>query len=229
MVMIPEMVGQVLIITDIHSKTDGSMRQIVMITFLINGFYNCFSQDLIKVKLLKEDSTNKVSERFESHAPGGYAGSELLLKNDNSYEYKVGTDLSNQFSSGTWKKKGKFLILNSSIQKDGLPIKIAYGSNGTFEKDFRIAVIKNIKGDFIPGFVLVNNDSNKCDPSLGFCNESFDKINRVKVLLENGMSSKWIEVEKPSEKIILTLMTDVSMFKYVPMDDVKFNTRRNSL
>jgi hypothetical protein len=69
--------------------------------------------------------------------------------------------------------------------------------------------------------VLINNDTTKCLPIIGSYNGLFEKINRVKILFENGMSSKWMTVNG-ERKVALTVLTDASIRNYVVMNRRRF-------
>lgn len=113
---------------------------------------------------------------------------------------------------------------------DNIPAEISYGENRKFVNSFDIAVVENINHEPLTDvFVLVNNDTIKCLPMIGMCNCVFEKIDRVKIIFENGMSSEWIPVKFNEGKIALTVLTDVSIRNYVVMNKRRFKLDGNYL
>ena len=132
-----------------------------------------------------------------SHEEEGAGVVQLLLKTDGTFLYNKNTSADQQISEGKWVLKKEYITLNSTLQKNNIPIKLNYGNNGDFVDDLNIAVVKNIRNlPLTDAFVFVNNDSTKCLPLMGRCNCLFKTIKKVKVVFENGLSSKWISVKK---------------------------------
>lgn len=77
-----------------------------------------------------------------------------------------------------------------------------------------------------PALMLIRSE---CLPMIGMCKGSFDKIARVKVVFENGMSSKWITVRGDKNKVAITILTDVSIRNYITMNKQLFRLDGNYL
>ncbi len=207
----------------------GKMKSYIIFLLFFFSFGSCFTQDLKKAPLSKQDSIDNVIMRYEYLAKDESGGIILLLRKDHTYRYDLGTHLYQTMSEGIWWKSNNAILLKSFIQKDDIPVSIKYGNDGTFADSFKVSIVKNIKGDFLPAFVFINNDSVKCDPSLGFCDNEYTEIKRIKVVLENGLSSKWINIENSDEKIIITVMTEQPLLRYTVMCDEKYTIKGDLL
>lgn len=190
------------------------MKQIVylILTLLFSQF--AVSQTFKKQTLSDRDKNKGVVLRFECVNEDSSAGILFLFKNDQTYDYESATHIYHSYSKGSWFRTGDIINVKSSIQSDNLPIKLSYGSEGVFEDGFRISTVANTKGEFVPAFVFINSDSVKCDPSLGICNATYGAIKRIKVVLENGISSKWIDVNNSEEKIAVTILSTEILLNY---------------
>ncbi|MEC5145471.1 hypothetical protein [Chitinophaga sp. 212800010-3] len=190
---------------------------IVTIIIFISICGNC--QTLRKDLITKSDRTKGISFKFSYSAKDSYGVVSLILNKDSTFSYSSNTFATHEISEGKWKMSKGLLILESTLQMDNIPTGISYGGNRKFVDSFDIAVIENIKYELLTDtFVVVNNDTIKCLPMIGKCNSLFEKIDRVKIVFENGMSSKWIPVKFNERKITLTVLTDVPISNYVVMN-----------
>ncbi|NSL85336.1 hypothetical protein ECE50_000735 [Chitinophaga sp. Mgbs1] len=147
----------------------------------------------------------------------------MILNKNKTYFYSINTFAYHGISEGKWKLVDNLLTLESTYKRNNIPVEISYENESSSIDSFDIAVVRNIKHELLTSaFVLVNNDSLKCLPSIGRCNGSLGIINRVKVLFENGISSKWIVVEEKKARLQLTVLTDISIENYIIMNKQKF-------
>lgn len=198
----------------------------VIVLYSICG--NC--QALKREHVTKKDKMNGVFLKFNYSAKDSYGVINLILKKDNTYSYSVNTFATHKISEGKWKMVKDLLVLESTFQMDNVPAEISYEKNAKFVDSFDIAVVQNFKGELLmDAFVLINNDTIKCLPMIGKCNASFERIDSVKVVFENGMSSKWITVKSDERKIGLTVLTDASIGNYLVMNKRKFKLNGNYL
>jgi len=187
-------------------------------------------QDLQKLALTKEDSAKGVLFKYEYNATDSYGNISLFLNNDKTYTYRQTSFAINDTSEGKWEISKDQLILKSTLQKNNIPVQISYGTNGDFTGSLNIAVVKNIaKQNLTDATVLVNNDTIECLPLTGQCTGSFESIKKVKVVFENGLSSEWICIKKGETKILLTVLSEISIENYIVMDDKKFKIEDNYL
>ncbi|WP_212002735.1 hypothetical protein [Chitinophaga sp. HK235] len=187
-------------------------------------------QILNKEILTKNETQNGVFLKFSYSAKNSYGVVRLILKKNNTYYYSVNTCATHGVSEGKWRMFKDVLILESALQMDNIAAKISYDESGRFIDSFDIAVVKNVKNELLTeAFVLINNDSIKCLPMIGRYNGSFDRINRVKIVFENGMSSKWIVVKKGTKKVLLTILTDAIIDNYIVLNKLKFKLRGDFL
>lgn len=206
-----------------------------MRVFLIAAIIISFSepgsgQTLKKEPITKSDRMKGIFLKFNYSDKDGYGGVSLMLKRDSTFSYGINTCATHEISEGKWKMSKDLLILESTFQMDNIPAEISYGENRKFVDSSVIAVVENVKHELLmEAFVLVNNDTIKCLPMVGMCNGLFEKIERVKIVFENGMSSAWIPVKVNERKIALTILTDVSIRNYIVMNKRKFKLDGNYL
>ncbi|MEV4886800.1 hypothetical protein MRBLMN1_005377 [Chitinophaga ginsengisegetis] len=201
---------------------------IVVIITLFSIYGNC--QTLKKEPVAKSDRMNGVFLKFNFSAKDSHSVIRLILKRDSTFSYRANTFATHEISEGKWKMSKGLLILESTFQMDDIPAEVNYGGNGKFVDSCDIAVVENIKHELLTdAFVVVNNDTIKCLPMIGKCNSSFEKIDRVKIVFENGMSSEWIPVKFNEKKVALTVLTDIPIRNYVVMNKRKFKLVGNHL
>lgn len=201
---------------------------VITLAILFSTLGNC--QILVKQALTKEDKMSGVLNKYSYEATDSYAIITLILKKDNTYVYNMNSTASRGISEGKWKICENVLVLESTFQVDNVPVKINYSKNGKFVDSLNIAIVENIKRELLTDvFVLVNNDTTKCLPAIGMCNNIFKKIEKVKIVYENGMSSKWIPVKANQKKISITILTDIPLENYIVMHERRFKLSDNYL
>jgi len=207
-----------------------NMKFFWILTITVFFSKHLYGQTLRKVSLNKEDKDSSVFLEFIHRASHSYGIVSLVLKKDSTYFYSANTFTKHELSEGKWTIKRELLVLESSIQIDNVPAAISNETNGKFVNNFDVAVVKNIKNELLTeAFVLINNDTIKCLPVIGQCNASFGKINRVKIVFENGMSSKWLNIMNDTRKIQLTVLTDIPIRNYVVMHKRTFKLKGDYL
>lgn len=193
------------------------------IVFLMPLLFFCLvpkSQCLQKTFLTKQDSLQGVVLKYEYKATDSYNTISLVLNKNKTYLYHQLSFAINSVSSGKWKISKNYLTLKSTLQKNNIPVRIDYGTDGDFASNSNIAIVKNIVNKPLTDVtVLVNNDSIECLPLTGQCTGSFKRIKKVKILFENGCSSKWLFVKEGATKILLTVLSEIPIEDYVVMNN----------
>ncbi|WPQ63675.1 hypothetical protein SIO70_02220 [Chitinophaga sancti] len=189
---------------------------------------NC--QTLKKERITKNDRMKGISLKFTYSSKDSYSFVSLILKKDNTFAYSANTIGTHQVSEGTWKLSEGLLILESTFQMNNIPVEISNLDNRKFVDSCDIAVVENVKHELLTNvFVVVNNDTIKCLPMIGMCNSGYDKIDSVKIVFENGMSSGWIPIKFNEKKIAITVLTDVPIGNYLVMNERRFKLDGNYL
>lgn len=198
----------------------------VIIFFSICG--NC--QTLKKERITKDDRMKGIFLKFNYSANDSYAIVSLILKKDNTFSYSANTIGTHKISEGTWKLSEGLLILESTFQMNNVPAEISSRENRKFIDSCDIAIVENVKHELLTdAFVLVNYDTIKCLPMIGMCKGGYEKIDSVKIVFENGISSGWIPIKFNERKIALTVLTDVPIWNYVVMNKRRFKLDGNYL
>ncbi|MBC9929053.1 hypothetical protein [Chitinophaga qingshengii] len=199
------------------------MKISLFFTLFLIGTLPALAQLLQRVPLIDAEREHNVILKFKDSTLDEFAGISITLYRNGTYDYLQYTCASKLRSEGKWKIKKKLLILESTLQQHNIPVKINNDSNNRFVDSCRIAIVKNLKDELIRPIVHVNNDAIRCLPDLGLCGPVVEHIKRVKVVFQNGLSSKWIPVKKGTERIALTVqLTDTFIETYLVMHRRKF-------
>lgn len=178
-------------------------------------------QELLEGTLTKVDSRNGIIHKYEFDCPDSYCEIRLVLFKDYTYTYSLKTFNRDVFSNGKWSRKKDTLIIKSFIQKDNVPVKLTY-SNDTAGRinSFKVAIVRNKKGQLMTdGLVKINCDSILCLPMMGGCIGRYESIDSLKIVFENGMSSKWLKIgAKDFNKVTPIVQTDFLISSYDPLN-----------
>ncbi|WP_440671751.1 hypothetical protein [Chitinophaga sp. 22321] len=216
--------------TQVNYLTINNMRIffIVSLVSFFSTYGNC--QRLKKELTTKNDRMKGISLKFSYSAKDSYYLVSLILKRDSTFSYSLNTCATHEISQGKWKISKDLIILESTFQSNNIPAEVSYGENRKFVDSFDIAIVENTKHELLTdAFVAVNNDTIKCLPMIGKCNGLYEKIDSVKIVFENGMSSEWIPIKSNNRKIVLTVLTDVSIRDYIVMNKRRFKLDGNYL
>lgn len=189
---------------------------------------NC--QTLKKERITKNDRMQGISHKFYYSAKDSHGLVRLILKKDKTFSYSANTTGTHQISDGTWELSEGLLILESTFQMNNIPAEISSLEDRKFVDSCDIAVVENVNHELLTdAFVVVNNDAIKCLPMIGMCKGEYEKIDSVKIVFENGMSSGWMPIKFNERKIALTVLTDVPIRNYVVMNRIRFRWHGNYL
>lgn len=199
--------------------------------YLTLNLYTTQAQELKKHKLDREDVKKGVWAYYEYREKDSYGYVGLQLFKNGAYQYKVETAGYSSFSKGKWIMKNKVLLLTSDIKKNDLPVKLNYLIDSPVNASFKISIVKNLKDELLTdAFVYINNDSLQCLPLTETCLGTYDKIDRIKVVFENGMRSKWIKVEhKVYKQLQPVLQLDFNISSYEAIDSEKYKVLKSSI
>ncbi len=198
--------------------------------FFYISFFSCnlsFGQYLTELQLTKNDTINGIVRKYKYKEFNETGQILLVLKSDHTYEYSLGHSSFYRYSQGNYQiTNHKYIKLNSFIQKSNLPIKINYDCNDEVTDSFKITVVKNLNNEPVTdAFVHINNDSIVCLPLIEHCNNVYDSISRVKVVLENGISSIWINVKPNFRKICIVIQSRNDLKNYIAFASKKFRIK----
>jgi hypothetical protein len=201
---------------------------IYSILFILSGLI-VSSQELKKLKLTKADNVKGVFAKYEYISDDGYNGKTLILFKNRNYHYtRGGHDGGGGVNEGKWNQTGDVLELKSAILTNNVPIKLSFSDTVQLLPNFRIGVVKNLKGEEMPdGLVALNTDSVLCAPSVALCNQNLISIDSIKVVFENGFSSQWIKVDKSEyKKLTPIVQSSVLISSYVDLAHKKYRVSK---
>jgi len=204
---------------------------VLTICFLILTNSLIFAQELMKNKCKEEDTKNNLLSSYEYNAADHYMVIKLLLYRDSTFQFTLSSFNRDLFSEGKWTEKDSSLILRSYLSRENIPVKLLYSDSLNRINNFKIGVIKNLKGEEMPdALALINNKSIKCIPSYGICNNDFKSIDSIKIYFESGPSSKWLQIEKSKySQIIPIVQVNFLISNYMFFEDRKFRILKSSL
>ncbi len=186
-----------------------------------------------KIPLTKDDKSKGILLKYAYLPKGVYhVGTTLALYKSGRYEYNERDGGQGFYSFGKWKINHKILTLNSDLQQNEVPIKIHYVIDSNVEAKTKIGEVYDKKRNNIiyEAHVLVNNDSTSCIPSLLTCKGSYTKIDSVRILFGDRMSSKWTKAENiPFQRLQFIIVTDEDVRAYIPMHNQYFVIKGDSI
>lgn len=181
------------------------------------------SQTLRRVNATKEDIKSGISKKYEYSDSDSYGIIKLVLFKDGTFNYQSQTFNATLESRGKWRIYKRIISLSSSVSERDVPIKLLYQDSGILNIPFRILIPRNLKGDNIKECtVKINNDSTECDPNTGLCVGHYYKINRIKIVFENGMQSKWMNISGEFNAIIPIVQVNFDLMRYKPISNMKY-------
>lgn len=193
--------------------------------------YNILGQNLKKVKLSKADIQSGVKWRYEFNETHSFFNKTLWLFKDGRYKFSESSFARDLKSTGIWTLYKNILMLNSDIKKDNVPISISYTYDtiGIVNR-FRFGVVKNRNGEYLTdAFVNINSSSVKCLPLAGGCIGSYNTIDSVRLLFENGFTSQWIKIEQNDKYVLIKAEIDFKISDYQSFDNFKYQLNSRQL
>lgn len=201
--------------------------------FFLLSFSVISGQDLKKISLTKTEKKEGVLSKYIFEESGAYGQIILLLYGDGYFKYSIFSFNRQSLSFGKWKFEKGILLLNSGIKKENLPISISYSEDTSNRiNGCRFNIIKNLSGkEVVDAFVLINNDTTRCLPSYSSCYGNYSSTDSIKVLLENGISSKWIKLKsnRVQQQIDISIDMDIMPSMYYVIDNRKYKMINNRL
>ncbi|HAO09494.1 MAG TPA: hypothetical protein DCQ50_21480 [Chryseobacterium sp.] len=202
------------------------MKKVIVWLALIFSFCKLNGQDLKRVPLSKAEKKKNILAKYLYSEKGSYGVIILVLYTNGSFEYSMYSFRQDVISFGKWKIKQGILVLNSTITKDNLPIRIDYSSDTTNRiNQCKFNIIKNSAGiEVSDAFVLINNDTTRCLPSYASCYGRYTTIDSVKILIENGITSKWVKLKTDLGQSQINITIDMNMLpsKYYVIENGKY-------
>lgn len=209
------------------------MKKAIVCLILILSFLNLDGQDLKRMSLSKAEKKKSILAKYLYSEKGSYGFIILVLYTNGSFEYSVDSFNQDVKSFGKWKIEHGILVLNSTIAKDNLPIRIAYSSDTSNRiNECKFNIIKNSVGiEVSDAFVLINNDTTRCLPSYASCYGRYTTIDSIKILTENGISSKWFKLttDLAQSQIDITIEMNMLPSMYYVIENRKYKMVGNRL
>lgn len=205
--------------------------RILILALLVFKTSVVFTQNLIKVKLSKKDTSNGVVRKYEYKPRDSHDFTVLMLFKNGKYYYEEKSLTKVLFNEGNWKLSNGVLDLTDNLNKVNLPVGLICMSKSDTANSFKIQIIRNLKGEYLTdGFVYINNDSNQCLPLTGTCLGEYENIDSIKVVFENGFKSKWIPVPcRDYKQLLLILQTELLMSTYTALRNNRFQVFKSYL
>lgn len=195
-----------------------------MMTALILNYLLLSGQSLKRKSLTKSDKENDVRWRYEYRSEEGFWGKSLLLFKNGRYKYASGGCLQSFFSEGRWAVIDKVMVLNSDVKKNDVPVSVSYTEDTTdIVNAFRFGIVRNRKGDLMTdAFVNINSDSVQCLPMAGGCGGAYNRIDSVRLLFENGFTSRWTRIANNDKYVLIKAEVDSKIEGYESFDNFRY-------
>lgn len=190
------------------------------------------SQNLKQTSLTMTDKKKGIVSKYEYNATDSYSEIRLIFLKNANFEYTLRTFNQDVFSTGKWARKGNTLTLRSHLSTNNLPVKLVYKTDTSdLINGFKIGVVRNLNGKLMTdGLVNINNDSIQCVPLMSLCYPQLTTIDSIRIVFENGMSSKWIKIEKQDYlQVVPIVQTNFLISSYIVFDNRKYQILKSSL
>jgi hypothetical protein len=183
--------------------------KLLVLASLVIAHANVLGQPMAKLKLTKDDSSAHMIAKYEYvNSRDGFQ--RIYLYKDRTFKYDFDwTAIGNRFSNGTWELNGdSVLILNSSINRDCIPVKIQFldsvNSGKHYNTCFQIPV--NLTGEELPDSrIFINDTSTFAFPFFDTLIGRYVRVNKIKIDFGNGIKSSWIPIEQRKFNYLLVI------------------------
>lgn len=148
---------------------------------------------------------SEVTGRYKYISTDSLSGIRLELTKDGMFQYSAGGDVQTMYSSGKWKLNKDTLIMNSSIDRKNIPIAVKEEIVDSIRTNVKVELVQNLDGEALENAVFrFNNDTlNECVPFFeSDCGLKIGSINNLRVELNNGVSSKWVELKNKRANLL---------------------------
>jgi len=197
-----------------------------ILSYLLVGSIYVDAQKLKKTVLTKVDSANGMIAKYElGNRYDGYES--LYLFRDRKYKYDIVSTGGEAFSSGSWERKGTDIILNSTIRKENVPVKLELlDSEDSLKRIYKtkIQIPINLKGQLLSDSkIFINDTSTYVFPFFDTTVGRYDKISRIKVDFGSGFKSDWISVPaREFKQVIVVAQVDFLFPTYIAFRNKRF-------
>lgn len=170
----------------------------------------CYAQYTQRI-VTKQQADSGVLRRYADERD--FYSSTLYLLRYGRFRLETRSGRMTVYSEGRYRETDKEIMIKSDLQKDSLPIKLTYREKDSTDKTVtKIAIMRDLKNQpVIGGVVFINDDSTSCIYGDGICSAGIKTIDRIKVVLENKISSGWVNVPRGEGILQITIMTLVDL------------------
>jgi hypothetical protein len=209
------------------------MRKITVFLLLsVHLVLTGYSQDFHEVPLSNSERKSNVIQHYQYASEDGHVAIiDLILFKNKTYKYQNNSNVYSAHSKGKWSIHNNILTLNSDFQQDQLPIKVYYRTRNTSDAGIKkIAYVKDMMGNVADyALIHVNNDSTLCSYGDAFCDKEIDRIDSLKVVLENGLRSQWIAVPQATGILQVVLLSAESLEHYSVLTNQRYKIGKGVL
>lgn len=158
----------------------------------------------------------------------------LELHKNKTYAFSVHGDHYDYYSKGTWEKKGKTIVVNSSVQKKEIPVTITQGYTKSSSPYIQIDDIKNSTGFLFKDIeILTNNDTSKsCYANVGTnCKIKKQDLKSIQIRLIGNTTSAWHPIALTENNNTIKMVVNIDFIPefYMFFKNKKFIKRGKKL
>lgn len=201
------------------------MKRHVLITFLFACFLlgGCFySRGQTKVA--------RIWGSYYYSATDSLSGIKLDLNKNGTFFYTAGGDIESMHSLGKWILRKDTLVLNSSIDRNAIPISVKEQKADTLKDRMVISLQNSIDGEVVEAIIRLNSDTTtECIPLFGTgCDHKLGAIKNFRVDFNNGTYSKWYEVKNKMANLI-KIIVNIKEITAMPIVNQRYLYRNGKL
>jgi len=158
----------------------------------------------------------------------------LNLYRDSTYDFAVHGDHYDYYSKGTWEKKTRTIVLNSTVQKKEIPVTITQSYTKSGSPYIQIDDIKNSTGFLFKDIeILTNNDTSKsCLANVGSnCKIKKQDLKSIQIRLVGNTTSAWHPIDLAENNNTIKMVVNIDFIPefYMFFKNKKFIKRGRKL
>lgn len=196
---------------------------LIILLFINYLFSSCFC-------LQAQNMSSKICGSYYYTAADSLSGVRLSVNKNGTFSYTAGGDIQSANSYGKWIMKKDTLVLNSSIDRNAIPITVEEIMVDSLSGRVILNLQNVLDGDIIGGIIRLNGDTTKeCIPLfLTGCSHDVGTIKNFRVDFINGTYSRWYDLKNLKANLI-KITSDVRDIEAMQIVNQKYLYRNGKL
>ena len=208
--------------------------KLLLILSCIVVFFSTSARNVNKAGFERESINDSIVATYHFVNEAQSESILLELHKNKTYAFSVHGDHYDYYSKGTWERKGRTIVVNSSVQKKEIPVTITQSFTKSGSPYIQIDDIKNSTGFLFKDIeVLINNDTSKsCLANVGSnCKIKKQDLKSIQIRLIGNTTSAWHPIELTENNNTIKMVVDIDFIPefYMFFKNKKFIKRGRNL